>query len=102
MVITAIGPNIPVGEALRIFNRSQVFVCLGAVITAVGLLAAAFSILRRRLDSLLLWFALFAMLYGVRLAIRYQPMWQLGARSPIFERLAVGIGYLVPIPAFLF
>jgi phosphoserine phosphatase RsbU/P len=102
MIGVTAGGQISVVEALRIFNRSQIFVCLGAVITAVGVLAAAFSMLRRRLDSLLLWFALFAILYGVRLAIHYQPMWQLGMHPQIFERVAVGIGYLVPIPAFLF
>jgi phosphoserine phosphatase RsbU/P len=95
-------PQLPVSEALRIFNRSQVFVCLGAVFTTVGLLAAGFSALRRRLDPLLLWFALFAVLYGVRLAIKYQPMWALGVDVPLLRRMLMGIGFLVPIPAFLF
>src|ERR1700749_453537 len=99
MIPAAVGPQIPVSEALRIFNHSQVFVCLGAVITAVGLLAVGFSILRRRFDPLLLWFALFAILYGVRLVIKNQPMWHPGASHPIVFRLTVGLGFLVPIPA---
>jgi phosphoserine phosphatase RsbU/P len=95
-------PTLPVSEALRIFNHSQVFVCLGAVITTVGLIAAGFSALRRRLDPLLLWFALFAILYGVRLAIKHQPMWRLGIDAPFLARMTMAFGFLVPIPAFLF
>jgi phosphoserine phosphatase RsbU/P len=102
MIVAAPEPQLPLTEVLRIFNRSQIFVCLGAVITTVGVLAAAFAMLRRRLDPLLSWFALFAILYGVRLVIRYQPTFQLGVQSQTFLRLSVGIGYLVPIPAFLF
>jgi sigma-B regulation protein RsbU (phosphoserine phosphatase) len=96
------GPQIPVQEALRIFNASQVYLCLGAGITMAGLLAAGYSVLRRRLDPLLAWFAVFAGLYGIRLMIHQQPMWQLGFHPPVLTRLLVGLGYLVPIPAFLF
>jgi len=35
---------------LQIFNRSQIYLFVGASITTIGLLAAAFSVLRRRLD----------------------------------------------------
>ena len=46
--------------------------------------------------------ALVDRLYGVRLVIKNQPMWHLGAYHPIVFRLTVGLGFLVPIPAFLF
>jgi phosphoserine phosphatase RsbU/P len=45
------------------------YLFLGAALTAVGIVSAAFAVLRRRRDSLLIFFALFAALYGLRLWI---------------------------------
>ena len=95
-------PTVSVADLLRAFNGDQIYLLLGAAITTIGLLAAAFSLLRRRLDSLLLWFALFALLYGVRLVMEYQLLWAVGLRPPLFLRFVVAIAYLVPIPAFFF
>src|SRR5882724_8031522 len=60
-------PQFARSDVLRIFNHAQIYLFLGSAIITVGLLAASFSLLRRRFDALLLWFALFAILYGVRL-----------------------------------
>jgi phosphoserine phosphatase RsbU/P len=87
---------------LRVFNQSQVFLLVGAAITTVGLLAGGFSLLRRRLDPLLLWFATFAGLYGVHMVVEYQPLWSLGVQAPALSRIGLAIGFLVPIPAFFF
>ena len=62
-------PQFPRSEILQVFNHAQIYLLLGAVITAIGLLAASLSVLRRRRDPLLLWLALFAVLYGVRLGM---------------------------------
>jgi sigma-B regulation protein RsbU (phosphoserine phosphatase) len=95
-------PQIARSEVLRIFNHYQVYLCLGAGIATVGLLAASFFLLRRRRDPLLFWFALFAILYGVRLVLGYQLLWPLGLRPAFFQRLVIALGFLLPIPALFF
>jgi len=95
-------PQFARSEVLRVFNHAQIFLFLGASITTIGLLAAAFSLLRRRRDPLLIWFALFAILYGVRLFMGYQLLWALGLRPQIFQRIVIAAGFLIPIPAFFF
>jgi phosphoserine phosphatase RsbU/P len=95
-------PQIARSEVLRIFNHAQIYLFLGAAITTIGLLAGAFSVLRRRFDPLLLWFALFAVLYGLRLVMNYQLLWALGLRPPVFRRIVIAVDFLVPVPAFLF
>jgi phosphoserine phosphatase RsbU/P len=95
-------PQFARSDILRIFNHAQIYLFLGAAITTVGLLSACFSLLRRRFDPLLLWFALFAILYGLRLEMTYQLLWDLGLRPAAFRRVMLAVGYLVPIPAFFF
>ncbi len=95
-------PQFPRSVFLGVFNQSQVFLLLGAAITTVGLLAGAFSLLRRRLDPLLLWFAAFAGLYGAHMVVEYQPLWSLGVQAPALSRIGLAIGFLVPVPAFFF
>jgi len=95
-------PQFARSEVLRVFNHAQIYLFLGASIITVGLLSVFFSLLRRRVDSLLLWFALFAALYGLRLEMNYQLLWALYLRPPILQRIVIAIGFLVPIPAFFF
>ncbi|MBV8631656.1 MAG: hypothetical protein JOZ83_12070, partial [Silvibacterium sp.] len=95
-------PEFARSDVLRVFNHAQIYLFLGAAIITVGLLAAAFSLLRRRIDALLLWFALFAILYGVRLEINYQLLWALGLRPMALQRIGIAIDFLTPIPAFFF
>src|SRR5256885_16948224 len=95
-------PQFARSEVLRIFDHYQVYLCLGAAITTVGLIAGALWGLRRRRDPLLLWFSLFALLYGVRLILGYQLLWPLGLRPAIFQRIVIALGFLVPIPAVFF
>jgi sigma-B regulation protein RsbU (phosphoserine phosphatase) len=95
-------PQFARSEVLRVFNHAQIYLFLGAAITTIGLLAGSFSVLRRRFDPLLLWFALFAVLYGVHLGMNYQLLWALGLRPRVFQRVVIAIEFLVPIPAFFF
>jgi hypothetical protein len=57
-------PQFARSDILRFFNHGQVYLLLGAAITGLGLLSAAFLLLRRRFDRLLFWFTLYALLYG--------------------------------------
>jgi sigma-B regulation protein RsbU (phosphoserine phosphatase) len=95
-------PQFSRSDILRVFNHAQIFLFLGASIITVGVLSAFFSLLRRRFDPLLLWFALFAGLYGLRLELNYQLLWALHLRPAIFQRVVIAIGFLIPIPGFFF
>jgi phosphoserine phosphatase RsbU/P len=95
-------PQFARSDVLRVFFHAQIYLFLGAAITTIGVLAAAFLILRRRFDKLLFWFSLFAILYGVRLCMNYQMLWALGMHPPLLRRIMIAIIYLVPIPAFFF
>ena len=98
----SVEPQFARSEVLRIFFHSQIYLFLGAAIVTTGIVAAAFAVLRKRLDRLLFWFSLFAILYGVRLCMNYQMIWALGLRPMGLRRLMIAIGFLVPIPAFFF
>ncbi len=95
-------PQFARSDVLRDFNHSEVYLLLGASITTIGLLAGCFSLLRRRVDPLLLWFALFAILYGVRLDLGYQLLWALDLHPLLLQRVTLVIQCLIPIPAFFF
>jgi phosphoserine phosphatase RsbU/P len=56
-------------EVLTAFRRGAPYLFLGAAFAAVGMVSAAFAVLRRQRDSLLICFASFAALYGLRLWI---------------------------------
>lgn len=62
----------------------------------------AFAVIRRKHDVLLLYFALFAGLYGVRLWIQSNLLQITIHGSVFFSRLTSAINYLILIPAFLF
>jgi phosphoserine phosphatase RsbU/P len=95
-------PQFARSAMLRVFNHAQIYLFLGAAITTIGFLAACFSLLRRRFDPLLFWFALFAVLYGARLWMNYQLLWAFGLRPLLFQRIVIAIGFLVPVPAVFF
>ena len=95
-------PQFARSAVLQAFNHDQIYLILGAVITTIGLIPAFFSLMRRRFEPLAFWFALFAVLYGVRLLMNHQLFWDLGLRPLLFHRILSFIGFLVPIPAFFF
>ena len=98
----AADPQFARTDILRIFNHDQIYLCLGVAIMTVGFLSVFFTVLRRKFDRLALWFALFAILYGLRQVINHQMFWSLGPQPILLRRITVAIGFLVPIPAFFF
>ena len=69
---------------------------------AVGLVAAAFSVIRRKLDPVLIYFALFAFLYGFRMWLASNLMGLTMHDSVLYTRLSTAIDFVVPIHAFFF
>jgi len=89
-------------QVLQAFHRDAPFLFLGAAIAAVGLVAAAFSAVRRKLDPVLLYFALFAVLYGLRMWMVSNLMGLTMQGSSLYPRLSAALDFTVAIPAFLF
>jgi sigma-B regulation protein RsbU (phosphoserine phosphatase) len=75
---------------------------LGAAFVAVALVSAAFAVIRRKHDSLLTYFALFAFFYGLRLWIHTTLLGITVQGSPFYVRLRSGIDYVPIIFAVLF
>jgi phosphoserine phosphatase RsbU/P len=89
-------------QVLRTFQSEAFTLFLGAAIAATGLVAAAFAVVRRHRVSLLIYFALFALLYGARMWIQTRLFQYVFGGSSEFLRLSTAINYVVPVPAFLF
>ena len=89
-------------QVLSAFHRDAPYLFLGAAFVAVGMVSAAFAALRRRHDPLLIYFALFAAFYGVRLWIQSALLGMTIHGSTFYTRLRLGINYIILIPAFLF
>jgi phosphoserine phosphatase RsbU/P len=90
------------GQMLRVFHREEAYLFLGAAFTTVGLVTAAFVLLGRKFNALLIWFGLFAFLYGQRLWLQSPLLGLLVPPSAFFDRLRASSNYVVPIPAFLY
>ncbi len=95
-------PDVTAEQVLRTFQSDAFNLFLGAAITATGLVAAAFAAIRRQRVSLLIYFALFAALYGIRMEMQTRFVEFLFYGSSLFIRLRSAINYVVPVPAFLF
>ena len=95
-------PQMSAGEVLSAFHRDEPYLFLGAAFVAVGLVSAAFAAIRRKHDSLLIYFALFAVFYGLRLWIQSALLGMTIHASTLFDRLRSGINYIILIPAFMF
>lgn len=94
--------QITASQVLSAFHHDQGFLFLGASFITVSLLCAAFPILNRKLDALLLWLAAFAFLYGLRLWIDTEIVGFTLGDMPLFGRIEWAINFLTPVPAFLF
>jgi sigma-B regulation protein RsbU (phosphoserine phosphatase) len=75
---------------------------LGAAFITVGIVSIALCILRKRFDALLVWMALFAGLYGLRLCLEADILRVVPQTGVRFNRLTSAVDFLVPIPAFYF
>ena len=89
-------------QVLQAFHRDAPNLFLGAGIVSVGLVAAAFSAIRRKLDPVLIYFALFAVLYGLRMWMVSNLMGLTMQGSSLYPRLSAALDFTVAIPAFLF
>jgi len=90
------------GEVLRAFHRDAPYLFLGAAFVAVGLVSAAFAVIRRRHDSLLIYFALFAVFYGLRLWIHTTLLGITVQARPSTPACAPELIYIPIIVAVLF
>ena len=95
-------PGLTADQVLRTFQSEAFTRFLGAAIAATGLVAAAFAAIRRQRSSLLIYFALFAILYGGRMWLQTRLFGFMLGGSSFFIRLQSAINYVVPVPAFLF
>ena len=89
-------------EVFTAFWRDAPYLFLGAAFVAVGIVSAAFAVLRRQRDSLVIFFALFAVLYGLRLWISAPLLAMTVPSSVLYPRVNASLNYIILIPAFLF
>src|SRR5882724_3363373 len=87
-------PNMSADQILSAFHRDAPYLFLGSAFVAVGVVSAAFGIIRRKLDFLLIYFALFAALYGLRLWIQAALLGITVQGSSLYIRLRSGIDYI--------
>jgi sigma-B regulation protein RsbU (phosphoserine phosphatase) len=89
-------------DVLRAFHRDEPFLFLGSAFLTVAMVSTAFCALRRRFDALLVWMAVFAGLYGLRMWMQTHVLRIDFHGSLIYDRLRAAISFLIPIPAFMF
>lgn len=94
--------EITADQVLQAFHRDVPSLFFGAVIMGVGLVAAAFSAIRRKHDPVLIYLALLAGLYGLRMWIRTDLLSLSMQGSLWYSRVRYGLDFFVAIPAFLF
>ena len=97
-----IDAQLTAADVLRAFHKDEPFLFLGSAFLTVAMVSMAFCALRRRFDSLLVWMAVFAGLYGLRMWMQAEVLGIEFQGNVIFDRLRIGISYLIPIPAFMF
>jgi sigma-B regulation protein RsbU (phosphoserine phosphatase) len=97
-----IDTQLTAGQVLHAFDRDAPYLFLGAAFITVGLVSIGFCALRRRFDALLVWMAIFAGLYGLRLWLQAHIIGIDLASNFLIGRLRETISYLVPVPAFMF
>ena len=96
------GPELTAQQVLQAFHRDAPFLFLGAAIVTVGLVAAALAVIRRRHDPLLIYLALFAVLYGTRIWIQTDLLRLTTRGSSLFSTLSSALNFVIPIPGFLY
>ncbi len=97
----AIAPELTADQVLQTFRHDVPTLLFGAMIMAVGLVAAAVSEVRRKHDPILIYLAFFAGLYGLRMWIQTGMFTMLQPWS-FYPRISSAINFVIPIPAVLF
>jgi sigma-B regulation protein RsbU (phosphoserine phosphatase) len=100
--MVAPAPEITADQVLQAFHHDGPNLFLGAMIMAVGLVAVAFSAIRKKHDPVLVYFAFSAGLYGLRMWIQSGLLSLTMQGSLFYPRLSHAIDFVVPIPSFLF
>lgn len=95
-------PSISAADVLQAFHRDAPNLFFGGAFITVGLVAIAFSALRRKRDPLFIYFGVFAVFYGLRLWVQANLLNLVLSKSVFYTRLIAAINYLVPIPAVLY
>jgi sigma-B regulation protein RsbU (phosphoserine phosphatase) len=95
-------PDMTANQVLQSFRHDGPSLLFGAMIIGVGLVAAAFSAIRRKHDPILIYLAVFAGLYGLRMWLKTDLVSLIMQGSPFFFRARNAIDFVIPIPAFLF
>jgi len=94
-------PQLTADQVLQSFRNDGPSLFFGAMIMAVGLVAAGFSAIRRK-DPILVYLAFFAGLYGLRMWLKSDLLSLILQSSLYLSRLKNSIDFIIPIPAFLF
>jgi len=81
-------------------DEPRLFIAAASI--TIGLVAVAFSLIRRRFDRLLSFFAWFAVLYGVRLWMQSNMLGLLSHPSSRLAKLQTALNFFVTIPALQF
>jgi sigma-B regulation protein RsbU (phosphoserine phosphatase) len=89
-------------QVLQAFRHDAPSLFFGAVIIAVGLVAAAFSVIRGKFDRLLIYLAFLAGLYGLRMWMKSDLLYLTMRGSFWFPRVRSAIDFVIPLPVFLF
>src|SRR5580704_6050499 len=94
-------PELTADQVLQAFRHDVPSLLFGAMIMAVGLVAVAFSEIRRKHDPVLIYLALLAGVYGLRMWMQ-SGMFLMMQSWSFYPRVSSAIDFVVPIPAFLF
>jgi sigma-B regulation protein RsbU (phosphoserine phosphatase) len=89
-------------DVLRAFTRDALDLFLGSAFAAAGIVSAGVAAIRSKRDLLLIYFALFAALYGIRLWIKADLVQMELGGSTYFRHVSSAIDFIIPLPAVLF
>ncbi len=86
----------------RALLSDGLYLILGVSFITVGIVSAALSLLRGRVNTLLIWLSIFAIADGLRLWVQSETLLLLFGSVYFFGHLRSAFPYLVPIPALLY
>src|SRR5580692_5223975 len=86
-------------DVLRAFRRDELSLFIAAASITIGLVAVAFSLIRRRFDRLLSFFAWFSALYGARLWMKSDILRLMQPPSLFLDKVRMALNFFVPVPA---
>jgi sigma-B regulation protein RsbU (phosphoserine phosphatase) len=89
-------------DVLRTFRMDEPRLFIAAASITVGLVAVGFSLIRRRFDRLLSFFAWFAVLYGARLWMKSDILRLMQPPSLFLDKVRMALNFFIPVPALQF